>query len=93
MLLARAVKWNKTIGDFVLIHLFLLQLFQYRISSVGVSQIRQSLTDLEVMFTLMEVNRNSGCAQCPAIKARWSIQFNEVHFYHGRATGSKRYFL
>ena len=49
------VRGEQTIGDFVLIHLFLIQLSQPLAFIGGVyREIRQSLTDIEVLFGLLE---------------------------------------
>ena len=77
---------TQTIGDFVLIHLFLLQLSQPLNFIGGVyREIRQSLTDLEVMFTLMEAPIE--IADVPNARPlrlnSGHVQFNKVHFHYG----------
>ena len=49
------IRGEQTIGDFVLIHLFLIQLSQ-PLNFIGAvyREIRQSLTDIEVLFDLLE---------------------------------------
>ena len=87
LLSARAVQnGTQTIGDFVLIHLFLLQLSQPLNFIGGVyREIRQSLTDLEVMFTLMEAPIE--IADVPNARPlrlnSGHVQFNEVQFHYG----------
>ena len=87
LLSARAVQnGTQTIGDFVLIHLFLLQLSQPLNFIGGVyREIRQSLTDLEVMFTLMEAPIEiADVPNAQPLKLdSGHIQFNEVHFHYG----------
>ena len=87
LLSARAVQnGTQTVGDFVLIHLFLLQLSQPLNFIGGVyREIRQSLTDLEVMFTLMEAPIE--IADVPNARPlrlkSGHVQFNKVHFHYG----------
>ena len=87
LLSARAVQnGTQTVGDFVLIHLFLLQLSQPLNFIGGVyREIRQSLTDLEVMFTLMEAPIEiADVPNAQPLKLdSGHIQFNEVHFHYG----------
>ena len=77
---------TQTIGDFVLIHLFLMQLAQPLAFIGGVyREIRQSLTDLEVMFGLLEspveIADRDG-AKALDIRAG-HIRFDHVHFSYG----------
>jgi ATP-binding cassette subfamily B protein len=83
---AQAVQQGtQTIGDFVLIHLFLMQLSQPLAFIGGVyREIRQSLTDLEVMFGLLEAPVE--IADMPDAKplklGPGHIRFDNVHFYY-----------
>ena len=83
---AQAVQQGtQTIGDFVLIHLFLMQLSQPLAFIGGVyREIRQSLTDLEVMFGLLEAQVE--IADMPNAKplklGPGHIRFDNVHFYY-----------
>ena len=87
MLSAQEVQSGKqTIGDFVLIHLFLMQLAQPLNYIGGVyREIRQSLTDLEVMFTLLdapiEVADVPGAVELKLDAGE--IRFNDVYFQYG----------
>ena len=87
LLSARAVQnGTQTVGDFVLIHLFLLQLSQPLNFIGGVyREIRQSLTDLEVMFTLMEAPIEiADVPNAQPLKLdSGHIQFNKVQFHYG----------
>ncbi|MGB2061388.1 MAG: ABCB family ABC transporter ATP-binding protein/permease [Candidatus Puniceispirillales bacterium] len=86
MMSAHAVQQGtQTIGDFVLIHLFLMQLSQPLAFIGGVyREIRQSLTDLEVMFNLMETPVE--IADMPNARplqiGPGQITFNNVHFHY-----------
>ena len=87
LLSARAVEnGTQTIGDFVLIHLFLIQLSQPLNFIGGVyREIRQSLTDLEVMFTLMEAPIDvADVPNAQPLKLNSGhIQFDNVQFKYG----------
>ena len=79
------VRGEQTIGDFVLIHLFLIQLSQPLAFIGGVyREIRQSLTDIEVLFGLLETpaeiidSPNARDLNVPL----GVIQFNNVHFHY-----------
>jgi ATP-binding cassette subfamily B protein len=86
MLSANAVvRGEQTIGDFVLIHLFLIQLSQPLAFIGGVyREIRQSLTDIEVLFGLLETpaeitdSPNARDLTVPS----GAIRFNDVHFHY-----------
>ena len=86
MMSAHAVQQGtQTIGDFVLIHLFMMQLSQPLAFIGGVyREIRQSLTDLEVMFNLMETPVE--IADMPNAKplqiGPGQITFDNVHFHY-----------
>jgi len=87
LLSAQAVQsGDQTIGDFVLIHLFLMQLAQPLNYIGGVyREIRQSLTDLEVMFALLDAPIE--VADAPGAVAlkldAGDIRFNDVYFHYG----------
>ena len=79
------IRCEQTIGDFVLIHLFLIQLSQ-PLNFIGAvyREIRQSLTDIEVLFDLLETpaeivdlpNARDLTVQSGA------IYFDNVHFHY-----------
>ena len=79
------VRGEQTIGDFVLIHLFLIQLSQPLAFIGGVyREIRQSLTDIEVLFGLLETPAeiidlpNAADLTVPS----GVIRFDNVHFHY-----------
>ncbi|MDA9251505.1 ABC transporter ATP-binding protein/permease [Alphaproteobacteria bacterium] len=79
------VRGEQTIGDFVLIHLFLIQLSQPLAFIGGVyREIRQSLTDIEVLFGLLETPAeiidlpNAADLTAPS----GVIRFDNVHFHY-----------
>ena len=79
------VSGEQTIGDFVLIHLFLIQLSQPLAFIGGVyREIRQSLTDIEVLFDLLETPAeivdlpNARDLTVPS----GAICFDSVHFHY-----------
>ena len=79
------VRGEQTIGDFVLIHLFLIQLSQPLAFIGGVyREIRQSLTDIEVLFGLLETpaeitdTPNARDLTVPS----GAIRFDNVHFHY-----------
>ncbi|MDA1149176.1 MAG: ABC transporter ATP-binding protein/permease [Proteobacteria bacterium] len=79
------VRGEQTIGDFVLIHLFLIQLSQPLAFIGGVyREIRQSLTDIEVLFGLLETpaeitdSPNARDLTVPS----GAIRFDNVHFHY-----------
>jgi ATP-binding cassette subfamily B protein len=80
------VRGEQTIGDFVLIHLFLIQLSQPLAFIGGVyREIRQSLTDIEVLFGLLETSAeitDSPNARDLTVPSG-AIRFNDVHFHYG----------
>ena len=79
------VRGEQTIGDFVLIHLFLIQLSQPLAFIGGVyREIRQSLTDIEVLFGLLETPAeiiDSPNARDLAVPSG-VIRFDNVHFHY-----------
>ena len=79
------VRGEQTIGDFVLIHLFLIQLSQPLAFIGGVyREIRQSLTDIEVLFGLLETPAeiiDSPNAQDLTVPSG-VIRFDNVHFHY-----------
>ena len=79
------IRGEQTIGDFVLIHLFLIQLSQ-PLNFIGAvyREIRQSLTDIEVLFDLLETPAeivdlpNARDLTVPS----GAIYFDNVHFHY-----------
>jgi ATP-binding cassette, subfamily B, heavy metal transporter len=73
-----------TLGDLVMINAFMIQLY-IPLNFLGVlyREIKQSLTDLDKMFTLMEKEREiadkPGASPLPS-SADWTVQFEHVHF-------------
>jgi len=86
MLSANAVmRGAQTIGDFVLIHLFLIQLSQPLAFIGGVyREIRQSLTDIELLFGLLETPAEITDAPDAKMLSVQSgaIRFEDVHFHY-----------
>jgi len=79
------VRGEQTIGDFVLIHLFLIQLSQPLAFIGGVyREIRQSLTDIEVLFGLLETPAE--IIDLPNARdltvSSGAIRFDNVHFHY-----------
>jgi ATP-binding cassette subfamily B protein len=79
------IRGEQTIGDFVLIHLFLIQLSQ-PLNFIGAvyREIRQSLTDIEVLFDLLETPAE--IVDLPnardLIVQSGAIYFDNVHFHY-----------
>jgi len=76
---------EQTIGDFVLIHLFLIQLSQPLAFIGGVyREIRQSLTDIELLFGLLETPAEITDAPDATMLSLQSgaIRFDDVHFHY-----------
>ncbi|MDB3880294.1 ABC transporter ATP-binding protein/permease [Alphaproteobacteria bacterium] len=79
------IRGEQTIGDFVLIHLFLIQLSQ-PLNFIGAvyREIRQSLTDIEVLFDLLETP--SEIVDLPNARdltvQSGAICFDNVHFHY-----------
>ncbi len=77
------VAGRMTLGDLVMINAFMIQLY-IPLNFLGVlyREIKQSLTDLDKMFTLMEKEREvadkPGAA--PLAGQDWSVRFDHVHF-------------
>jgi ABC-type transport system involved in Fe-S cluster assembly fused permease/ATPase subunit len=86
LLSANAVmRGEQTIGDFVLIHLFLIQLSQPLAFIGGVyREIRQSLTDIELLFGLLETPAEITDAPDATMLSVQSgaIRFDDVHFHY-----------
>ncbi|MDB4247695.1 ABC transporter ATP-binding protein/permease [bacterium] len=79
------VRGEQTIGDFVLIHLFLIQLSQPLAFIGGVyREIRQSLTDIEALFGLLETPAeiiDSPNARDLTVSSG-AVRFDNVHFHY-----------
>ena len=78
------VDGRMTLGDLVMVNAFMIQLY-IPLSFLGViyREIKQSLTDLDKMFTLLEKEReiaDSPAAAAIALIAQPSVQFNRVNF-------------
>jgi len=79
------MRGEQTIGDFVLIHLFLIQLSQPLAFIGGVyREIRQSLTDIELLFGLLETPAEITEAHDATMLSVQSgkIRFDDVHFHY-----------
>jgi ABC-type transport system involved in Fe-S cluster assembly fused permease/ATPase subunit len=79
------MRGEQTIGDFVLIHLFLIQLSQPLAFIGGVyREIRQSLTDIELLFSLLETPPEINDARDATVLTVQSgaICFDDVHFHY-----------
>ena len=79
------IRGEQTIGDFVLIHLFLIQLSQ-PLNFIGAvyREIRQSLTDIEVLFDLLETPAEIVDLPnaCDLTVQSGAICFDNVHFHY-----------
>jgi ATP-binding cassette, subfamily B, heavy metal transporter len=84
------VEGRMTLGDLVMVNAFMIQLY-IPLNFLGVlyREIKQSLTDLDKMFTLMErereiADRPGALPLPPAGEGRgegsWSVKFEDVHF-------------
>jgi ATP-binding cassette, subfamily B, heavy metal transporter len=78
------VEGRMTLGDLVMINAFMIQLY-IPLNFLGViyREIKQSLTDLDKMFTLMEKDRevaDSEDAQALALQGSPSVRFAHVNF-------------
>ena len=78
------VQGHMTLGDLVMINAFMIQLY-IPLSFLGViyREIKQSLTDLDRMFTLLEKERevaDSPDAQALSLASPPSIAFENIHF-------------
>jgi ABC-type transport system involved in Fe-S cluster assembly fused permease/ATPase subunit len=83
------VEGRMTLGDLVMINAYMIQLY-IPLNFLGVlyREIKQSLTDLDKMFTLMEKEREIAdkpdAAPLPADARDWTVRFEHVNFaYEG----------
>ena len=79
---AAVQRGDQTIGDFVLIQLYLIQLHPLTFIGSVYREIRQSITDLEVMFdSLNSPVEVADMPDAPALQLVSSqIRFDNVHF-------------
>ena len=87
------VEGRMTLGDLVMVNAFMIQLY-IPLNFLGViyREIKQSLTDLEKMFTLMEREREIAdvpSAQPLQIDGTPSVIFEDVTFSYDPATGAE----
>jgi ATP-binding cassette subfamily B protein len=77
------VDGRMTLGDLVMINAFMIQLY-IPLNFLGVlyREIKQSLTDLDKMFTLMEKEREVAdkAGATPLRGDEWTVRFEHVHF-------------
>src|SRR3954464_4391622 len=79
------VEGRMTLGDLVMINAYMIQLY-IPLNFLGVlyREIKQSLTDLDKMFTLMEKEREgadpAGAPQLRAENGDWTVRFEHVNF-------------
>ncbi|GAB3774223.1 ABC transporter ATP-binding protein/permease [Ramlibacter monticola] len=84
------VDGRMTLGDLVMINGFMIQLY-IPLNFLGVlyREIKQSLTDLDKMFALMEREREvadkPGAQALPPGAADWSVRFEHVSFHYDPA--------
>jgi ABC-type transport system involved in Fe-S cluster assembly fused permease/ATPase subunit len=83
------VEGRMTLGDLVMINAYMIQLY-IPLNFLGVlyREIKQSLTDLDKMFTLMEKEREiadkPAAAPLPSNAVDWTVRFEHVNFaYEG----------
>ncbi|MBL8339997.1 MAG: ABC transporter ATP-binding protein/permease [Rubrivivax sp.] len=84
------VEGRLTLGDLVMINAFLIQLY-IPLNFLGVlyREVKQSLTDLDKMFGLLERNREVDDAPDakPLVVHEGVVRFDNVHFAYDRAEG------
>ena len=75
-----------TLGDLVMVNAFMIQLY-IPLNFLGVlyREIKQSLTDLDKMFTLMEkereiADRPEATSLAGGVDSDWTVRFEHVHF-------------
>jgi ABC-type transport system involved in Fe-S cluster assembly fused permease/ATPase subunit len=88
------VEGRMTLGDLVMINAFMIQLY-IPLGFLGVlyREIKQSLTDLDKMFTLLETNREvadvPGAQPLHLDEAAVSVQFDHVSFGYERGDAER----
>lgn len=91
LLAARGITHHQlSIGDFVLANMFMMQLYQpLRLIGTFYNQIKQSLTDMEKMFDLLEIKTESSqCPQAPPINlTHATVAFQHVSFHYNHKRG------
>ncbi|HLL17576.1 MAG TPA: ABC transporter ATP-binding protein/permease, partial [Rubrivivax sp.] len=88
------VDGRMTLGDLVMVNAFMIQLY-IPLNFLGViyREIKQALTDLDKMFTLLEKNReidDQPGAQALQVSAG-HVRFEHVNFAYDRAEGESRF--
>jgi ATP-binding cassette subfamily B protein len=77
------VDGRMTLGDLVMVNAFMIQLY-IPLNFLGVlyREIKQSLTDLDKMFTLMDREREVADkpGALPLVGQDWTVRFDHVHF-------------
>jgi ATP-binding cassette subfamily B protein len=86
LLAARGVaNGTMTLGDFVLVNSYLIQLYMpLNVLGMVYRNIKQSLTDLERMYALLDVSPEIAdrAGAAPLVVARGEIVFDDVHFHY-----------
>jgi ATP-binding cassette subfamily B protein len=87
------VEGRLTLGDLVMINAFLIQLY-IPLNFLGVlyREVKQSLTDLDKMFGLLERHREVADAPDakPLVVREGAVRFDNVHFAYDRADGERQ---
>jgi len=83
MAASRVARGEMTVGDFVLVNTYMIQLFQpLNFLGFAYREIKQGLTDMEAMFRLLREKREvADKPGAPALQVpRGEVRFDEVHF-------------